>query len=545
MSETEFKDFAKGRNTTKEITPGNAVLYNRVSTKEQEENQSLDVQLDSCNSYAERYHLNIVETFGGVFESAKTDKERKEFNKMLTFIRRNKKLNIQYVIVYRTNRFSRTGSTTILEELESMGITVLSATSNYNPKTVAGKFQQRMETAVAAYENEEKSQLTKELGRAALLKGRWIGKAPRGYIQITTKAKQTITINEEGKFIKMAFHWKADEKLTNEEILQRLGKLGFFISKQKLSEMLKNPFYCGLMTHNFLNGEIQKGNHPAIISEEIFLKANEVLSSKYTGGYEQQLQKEWAPLLGTLKCPCCGYNVSASISTKMKKKYNREVYYYVCSRKGCRCNNQVIYVHEAFSNYLSNTTVKDLDKKAFETQLIKVFEGMNKEKKSETQHMKTEISKLTTQLKQMEANWAIETHPKKKDILWDQIEEADKKIRAIEKELSNTENSILNLSNFLKYAIDLAYKPLEMWEKIELGDKQRFQNLLFPKGFYFDKKNKHIEPLAINQFFFVNPELSMDYEHKKRELSPKNRRKSPCVLGAGVLICNLIKFNNI
>jgi hypothetical protein len=82
--------------------------------------------------------------------------------------------------------------------------------------------------------------------------------------------------------------------------------------------MLKNPFYCGLMVHNFLNGEIVPGNHPAIITEETFLKANEVLSSKYTGGYEQKMQKEWAPLLGTLKCPCCGYNVSASISTKMK-----------------------------------------------------------------------------------------------------------------------------------------------------------------------------------------------------------------------------------
>ena len=534
MNETKFKGFTKGRTITKEITPGNAVLYNRVSTKEQKDNQSLDVQLDACNGYAERYRLNIVETFGGVFESAKTDRERKEFNKMLTFIRRNKKLNIQYVIVYRTNRFSRTGSTTILEELESMGITVLSATSNYNPKTVAGKFQQRMETAVAAYENEEKSQLTKELGRAALLKGRWIGKAPRGYDQVTTKAKQTTTINKEGALIKKAFHWKADEKLTNEEIRQRLEKLRFYISKQKLSEMLKNPFYCGLMVHNFLNGEIVPGNHPAIISEETFLKANEVLSSKYTGGYEQKLQKEWAPLLGTLKCPCCGYNVSASISTKMKKKYNREVYYYVCSRKGCRCNNQVVYVHEAFNDYLSNTTVKDLDKKIFETQLIKVFEGMNKEKKSDTKRMKTELSKLTALLKQMEANWAIETHPKKRDIMWNQIEETEKKINAMDREISNTENSILNLSDFLKYAIDLAYKPLEMWKKVELGDKQRFQNLLFPNGIYFDKENRHIEPLTVNQFFIVNPQFSMDYEHKKRGLSPENLRKSPCVLGAGL-----------
>jgi DNA invertase Pin-like site-specific DNA recombinase len=295
MNNTDLKQFAKGNKVTKDITPGNAVVYNRVSSKEQEENQSLKVQMEACNTYAARNNLNIVATFGGTYESAKSDKERKEFNRMLTFIRKNKKLNIKYVVVYRTSRFSRTGSTTIVEELEAMGIVVLSAMSNYNAKTAAGKFCQRMELATAAFENEEKSQLTKELGRAALLKGRWIGKAPRGYDQKTTKAQQTITINKEGPFIKKAFHWKAEEKLTNEEIRLRLEKLGYYITKQKLSELLKNPFYCGLMVHNFLNGEIVKGNHPAIISEETFLKANEVLNSKYTGGYEQKLVKEWSP----------------------------------------------------------------------------------------------------------------------------------------------------------------------------------------------------------------------------------------------------------
>jgi hypothetical protein len=37
----------------------------------------------------------------------------------------------------------------------------------------------------------------------------------------------------------------------------------------------------------------------------------------------------------------------------------------------------------------------------------------------------------------------------------------------------------------------------------------------------------------------------MDYEHKKRGLSLGNMRKSSCVLGAGVLICNLMKTTAI
>ena len=44
--------------------------------------------------------------FGGTYESAKTD-DRKEFNRMLSFVKRSK--NITYVIVYSYERFSRSG----------------------------------------------------------------------------------------------------------------------------------------------------------------------------------------------------------------------------------------------------------------------------------------------------------------------------------------------------------------------------------------------------------------------------------------------------
>jgi len=452
---------------------------------------------------------------------------------MLTFIRKNKKLDIKYVVVYNTKRFSRTGSTTIIEELESMGIIVLSAMSNYNPKTAAGKFCQRMELATANFENEEKAQTTKDLSRAALLKGRRVNHAPRGYDQKTTKARQTITINADGKLIKKAFHWKADEKLSNEEIMQRLKKIGFKIKyKQEISKILKNPFYCGLMVHNCLNGEVVKGGHPAIISKETFLRANEVLSTKYTNGYEQKKEKEWAPLLGSLKCPCCGYSATASMSTKMKKKYNREVYYYVCSRKGCKFNNQVIKIHEMFKDYLSNLSINGISKEVFENQMIKAFNNLTKQDKSDAQQMKTELSKLRSQLKQMEKDWAIETHTKKKDILWNNIEDTEKKIVEIENEIDKHENSMLNLDTYLKYAIDMVYNPLKMWNKVNLGDKQRLQNLIFPNGIIYDKENSHIEPLSINHFFNINNYNIDDCSKKEKGFNSEKSVKSQPVLGA-------------
>lgn len=95
---------------------------------------------------------------------------------------------------------------------------------------------------------------------------------------------------------------------------------------------------------------------------------------------------------------------------------------------------------------------------------------------------------MRTQLKTLESNWALETHSKKKDILWSNIENTEKKIVEIENEIDKHENSMLNLDTYLKYTISMVYNPLKMWDKMDLGDKQRFQNLIFPKGIVFIKK---------------------------------------------------------
>jgi len=108
-----FKNFAKGKPTQEEVIGGYCIIYNRVSSKEQLDGQSLETQMVKCELYAEKLGLTIVEKFGGTFESAKSDKERKEFNKMLDFLKKSKIL-IKAVIVYSTSRFSRTGITTII-----------------------------------------------------------------------------------------------------------------------------------------------------------------------------------------------------------------------------------------------------------------------------------------------------------------------------------------------------------------------------------------------------------------------------------------------
>ncbi|UPT68607.1 MAG: recombinase family protein [Sphingobacteriales bacterium JAD_PAG50586_3] len=72
------------------------VIYTRVSSKDQfDKNGSLETQLKMCNNLAQNYHVEVLEAFGGTYESAKTE-ERKEFQRMMKFINSSKKPSDTY-----------------------------------------------------------------------------------------------------------------------------------------------------------------------------------------------------------------------------------------------------------------------------------------------------------------------------------------------------------------------------------------------------------------------------------------------------------------
>ena len=145
------------------------------------------------------------------------------------------------------------------------------------------------------------------------------------------------------------------------------------------------------MAHKFLQGDIVQGNHPPLISKEIFLKVNGELSKNHSG-YEQKIDKEYAPLLGSIKCPCCGKNLSASISTKMRKKFGRtDIGYYVCCRKGCKYNSSTKKVHEAFEEEVNKYALSDKVSELLKMQLTITFEYMNQENRERAKSIKANI----------------------------------------------------------------------------------------------------------------------------------------------------------
>jgi len=339
-----FKPFGKGQTTT--IVKGtNCVVYTRVSTKEQADNNlSLETQRKACNQYAVKHNYNIVAYFGGTHESASTD-ERKEFTNMLTFVRKSRE-RISYIIVYSLDRFSRNDNSIWLSnQLRKLGVEITSVTQPIDTNTPSGQMQQKLLFLFSEFDNQLRKEKCIAGMKEMLLRGDWPTNPPLGYDSININGKRTIVVNAKGKLLRQAFYWKMDEGLTHDAIRERLAQKGITLCRQRISAILKNPFYCGYIAHNMLDGAVVPGNHEPLISKEVFLKVNGILEQN-THGYTVKEENEHLPLKRFIRCEKCGQHLHGYI---VKKK---NIYYYKCSTVGCNTNRNARALNERFASVL-------------------------------------------------------------------------------------------------------------------------------------------------------------------------------------------------
>ena len=501
----QFQSFAK-RNKLKAINNNKAVIYTRVSDVKQHDNTSLESQKKYCTEFANKKEFEICEYFGGTHESAKTD-DRKEFQRLLTYVRQRK---ISNIIVYSIDRFSRAGASAIatVEQLSKKGINVLSVTQPVNTDTSTGTFFQNINLLFSKYDNDQRREKTITGMRQRLLNGYWMGVAPIGYKNARNEQNIPIIVKDEkAKFVKKAFMWKLNEEISNAEIIERLKLLGFIIYRQRLTAMFKNPVYCGLISHSLLEGEIVKGNHPAIISEKVFLEVNGI-QAKNSQGYKQNKSNENLPLKGFMKCKGCGSPLTGYLVRK------KGLYYYKCKTTGCSCNRSTKAIHEQFEDVLAKYQIDDKLVAPLKTQLQYTFEHYNKTDKDLVATLKYNLKGIDEKIEKVEERYVIgEING----------ELYNKFVHKFKKEKEDTEAEIQksslessNLNYYIDESLNLFTKLNNIWSSSDYSSKQKLQNVLFPDGIVYDRQNDEVRTPRINLVMELVRCLSMSFVDKKR-----------------------------
>ena len=305
------------------------------------------------------------------------------------------------------------------------------------------------------------------------------------------------------------------------------------ISKQRMSEMWRNPFYCGISTHRMLDGKVVKGKWEKLISEKDFLKVQEILEGN-NFGYKQDKSNSNRPLSGFIFCSQCGKKMTGY---EVKSKH---VHYYKCQFcKGISINaNKTVKsinegANDLFFDFLSGFSLNSSLKGNFKEILSETFKNMQQELFSDVPFYKKELQKCENELKLIIKNKILGLVDDE-EIYNDLKSDLETKIYEIKDNLAKSKNKISNLDVFINESFEIAENLHKYWGKADVGLKKKIQELVFPEGVLIDTKKRQYLTKKVNSVFVVNSLLSSNCNHKKENDSSGKLESSYLVARTGL-----------
>jgi len=329
-----------------------AALYARVSTEEQTKNYSIENQIENLRKYCQEHNYEIFKEYIDPGYSG-TALDRPGLIELLQDARQGL---FDVLLVYKLDRLFRNNRHmyNVLFELEELKIRFVSITEAFDTSTAIGKAYLGLAGTFAEWERNtfaERSALGIE---KAVRKGKWSGGiVPYGYRHNLETGELEID-KEEAEVVRMIFSLFVTEKLSTLKIADRLSALGtptkyvnenrqILRGKRKVNTsgrwypgrvmaIIRSPVYYGVWHYGKRSkkrppGDLIEGKAPAIISQELFDRAQE--QKKINAKFSLRRCRQPYLLRGLIKCGVCG-------RTFIGMHFHKGGGYYRCNGKNAR-----------------------------------------------------------------------------------------------------------------------------------------------------------------------------------------------------------------
>lgn len=310
-----------------------AGLYVRVSTQEQaEEGFSIGEQTERLQKYADAMGWKVYKVYTDAGWSG-SNTERPALQEMVRDIEGG---HINKVAVYKLDRLSRSQYDTLwlIEKVFlANNVEFLSMSESFDTSTPIGRAMVGLLAMFAQFEREQIRERM-QLGKAARAKtGAWMGSAqiPRGY---DYRDGKLLVYLPEAKQIQEAY-----DLLINGAPLRTIEKI--FIEKgyqqrngpwtaSTLSRVLKSPVNIGKIRWH---DEWLPGNHEALVSQEVFDRAQEIMTQNASRCTPIRRGRYTHYLSGLVVCARCGARFGAKrVDSKYKGNITKRIYFICYSR---------------------------------------------------------------------------------------------------------------------------------------------------------------------------------------------------------------------
>lgn len=123
---------------------------------------------------------------------------------------------------------------------------------------------------------------------------------------------------------------------------------------------------------------------------------------------------------------------------------------------------------------------------SLEIQLKKIFQHFNDVESTKEMDLEKRLSETQNKIDRLNLRFGLEEIPsevnyKTKPLL-------EKELLDIKVNLNNVKGSLSNQDLYVEKSLDSLRNISTVWSSIDLSDKQKLQNLLFPEGMYTIKK---------------------------------------------------------
>lgn len=474
-----------------------AILYTRVSTDEQNNGYSPIDQKDKLYKHCENHNIEVI-GFYHDDESGKTF-NRPSWKKIIAFLKSNKN-SVDSIFFVKWDRFSRNAPEAYSEigKLQKLGVDAKAIEQPLDPEIPEQKLLLALYLTAPEVDNDRRALNILNGIRRAKKEGRWLGGCPTGYKNARNEFNRPIIVPEGGekeRLVKLAFQEYSTGLYSIEDLRKRMNSKGLTMSRNAFWRMLRNRVYISeilVPAYKKEKEEWVKGQHVAIISEDIFYACQEIHDGKKKK-IPQTLKvlREEFPLRGFLTCHLCGLKLTASSS---RGKLGVYYAYYHCS-KGCPARHKAGEVNAALENLLGEFQFKSKRLELLGRIIKDKLNENSKNNKSESDGIVKEIDKFQKRI--ANAKFLLldgEITPNEYQEMKIQIETS---INELRRKQSNIQNVIDNANEKINNSVKLVSNLRNLYQKGDTATKQRIISSMFPAKLYYE--NKIVRTLELNK----------------------------------------------
>jgi len=338
-------------------TGSKAVAYFRVSSDRQEkEGFSIPAQEKLVREFAKMHGIAIAREF----VEAETAKKggRPRFDEMVSYLASHP--DCRTILAEKTDRLYRNFKDYVT--LDELGVVihfvkegvVISKSSKSSEKFIHG-----IKVLIAKNYIDNLSEETRKGMQEKAEQGFYPTRAPLGYLNVEgPDRKRTIVLDpERAPIVAAMFEWYATGNYSLDAVVGKARQAGFVyhrtlkpVSRAAIHELFRNRMFTGKF---FWQGKLCQGTYEPLISEELWLKVQEIMASR--GKKKTRFVRHDFAFSKLISCGHCGCALVGEIK---KKKY---VYYHCTGYKG-KCPEPFVreeVLSEKFSAVLNRLVLDD------------------------------------------------------------------------------------------------------------------------------------------------------------------------------------------